>query len=124
MAENQLTPKEELLHMEAREADWGSLFSRTIDDIAHIVQSEARLLIAGTRAVITGQIDRIFALLAIGALMAVGGVCLVAMVILLLHEFFLVPWWQSFGITALALFALGIAIAAFVSSHRKPTADI
>ena len=121
MTENQ-SPKNDLIRMEAREADWATLFERAIDDIAHIVQSEAHLLTVGMRTVLAEQIDHIFTLVAIGALTAVGVVCLVAAAILLLHEFFLLPWWQSFGITALTLFSVGIAMAAFVTSRPKPSA--
>jgi Putative Actinobacterial Holin-X, holin superfamily III len=121
MTENQLTPKNDPIGTEAPEADWATLFARAIDDIAHIVQSEARLLTVGMRTVLAEQVDRIFTLVAIGALLAVGAVCLVAAAILLLHEFFLLPWWQSFGLTAGALFAVGIAIAAFATIRRKHT---
>ena len=124
MTENHLSPKDVPVGTDAREADWATLFGRAIDDVAQIVQSEAHLLTAGMRTVLAEQIDRIFTLVAISALLAVGAVCLVAAAVLLQREFFLLSWWQSFGITALALFAIGIGFAAFATIRRKSPADI
>jgi len=121
MAENQVV-KNDRIRTEAREADWSTLVARAIDDITRIVQSEARLLTAGMRTVLAEQIDRIFAFVATSALMAAGGICLIVTAILFLHEFVMLPWWQSFGITALGLFALAIAIGAFASSRSRPPA--
>lgn len=122
MTENQLTPKNGPILIEAREADWATLLARAIDDITRIVQSEARLLTAGVRTVLSEQIDRIFTFIAIGALMVAGAICFIAAAILLLHEFLLLPWWQSFGIVALTLFAIGTAIAAFAASRPQSPA--
>ena len=52
MTENPLSPKNDPIGTEAREADWATLFGRAIDDIAQIVQSEAHLLTAGMRTVL------------------------------------------------------------------------
>ena len=52
--------------------------------------------------------------------MAAGAICLLAAIIMFLHEFLLLPWWESFGITALGLFAVAIAVGAFASARPKP----
>lgn len=121
MPESQLV-KHDRIHTEARETDWSTLLTRAIDDITRIAQSEARLVTAGIRNALAEQIDRIFAFAATGALMAAGALCLIAAAIMFLHEFAMLPWWQSFGITALALFAVGIAIAMFASRRPRPPA--
>jgi hypothetical protein len=119
MAENPLV-KHDRIRTEARDTEWSTLLARAIDDITRLAHSEVRLMTAGIRTALTEQTDRIFAFFATGALMAAGALCLIAAAIMFLHEFARLPWWQSFGITALALFAIGIAIARF--AWRRPQA--
>jgi hypothetical protein len=121
VAETQLNPRDG--RTDVREADWSTLFGRALDDITHIVQSEARLLTAGMRTVLEAQLDRIFAFLAIGGLIAAGAVCLLGAAILLLHEYAMLPLWQSFGIVGLSLFAIAILVGAFVSCHPESYAS-
>ena len=89
VAETQLNPRGG--RTEVREADWSTLFGRALDDLTHIVQSEARLLTAGMRTVLEAQLDRIFVVVATGALIAAGAVCLLGAAILLLHEYAMLP---------------------------------
>lgn len=122
MAENQLIPKNDRIRAEARDTDWGTLIARAVDDITRIVHSEVRLLIAGISTVFDQEIDRVLAFMAIGVLMVFGAICVLAAAIFFLHEYVMLPWWQSFGITGLALFAIAIAIGAFATSRPKPPA--
>jgi hypothetical protein len=122
MAENQLAPKNDRIRTEAREADWSSLLARAIDDMTRIVHSELRLLSASMKTMLGEEIDRVFAFLATGVLMVGGAICGLAAAILFLHEYAKLPWWQSFGITGLALFAIAIAVGAFATSRPKTLA--
>ena len=119
MAANPLTTRDDRVHAEARGTDWGSLLARAIDDMTRIVHSELRLLSASMKVVLDEEIDRVLALAVTGLLMVGGAMCMLATVILFLHEFAMLPWWQSFGITALLLFAFAIAIRAVGSSRKK-----
>jgi len=118
MAENQLTPGDDRIRTVARDDDWTSLFARAVDDLTRIVHSEFRLLVAGMKTVLDEEIDRVLAFLVTGVLMMVGALCMIAAIIMFLHEFLLLPWWQSFGITALAMFAIAVVIRAMAS--RRP----
>jgi len=122
MAENQLTPGDDRIRTVARDDDWTSLFARAVDDLTRIVHSEFRLLVAGMKTVLDEEIDRVLAFVATGVVMMAGALCLLAAIIMFLHEFVLLPWWQSFGITALAMFAIAIAIRAFTLKRPVPPA--
>lgn len=121
MAENQLIPRNRL-EAEARETDWSSLLARAVDDITRIMHSEFRLLSAAMKTALSEEIDRVVAIVASGLLLAAGGICLLATLVLFLHEYLILPWWQSFGITALMLFATAIALNALMSSRRRDVA--
>ena len=118
MAENQLIPNDRL-DAEARETDWTSLLARAVDDITRIMHSEFRLLSASMKTALDEEIDRVLAFVATGALIMVGAICMLAGIIMFLHEYAMLPWWQSYGITALLLFATAIALSAFANSRRK-----
>jgi hypothetical protein len=120
MAENQLIPRNDRIRDEARDTDWGTLIGRAVDDITRIVHSEFRLLTVSMKTVLDDEIDRVLAFIATFVLMAGGAICVLAAVILFLHEYAMLPWWQSFGITGLALFAIAIAVGAFARRSRTP----
>jgi hypothetical protein len=122
MAENQLAHRNDRARTEARTPDWSSLLARAIDDMTRIVHSEFRLLSASMKTVLDEEIDRVLAFVATGVLMMAGALCLLAAVIMFLHEFLRLPWWQSFGITALALFATAIATRAIMARRPLPPA--
>jgi hypothetical protein len=122
MAESQLTPRNERVHLEARQTDWSSLLARAIDDMTRIVHSELKLLSVGIKAALDEEIDRVLALAVTGMLIVGGVICGLAALILFLHEFAMLPWWQSFGITALVLFAIAIALRAFAKSRARTPA--
>jgi hypothetical protein len=119
MAENELVRKNDRIRREARDTDWGSLLARAIDDMTRIVHSELRLLSASLKTTLDEEVDRVLALAATGMLMVGGAICVLAAVILFLHEVLMLRWWASFGITGLVLFAIAIGLAAFATSRRK-----
>jgi len=122
MAENPLVHRSDRARTEARATDWASLLARAIDDLTRIAHSELKLLAASMKTALDEEVDRILAFIATGVMMLSGAICLLAAVIMFLHEFLALPWWQSFGITALILFAIAIAISALASSGKKPPA--
>ena len=122
MAEHQLISRSDRVRAEARDTDWATLIARAVDDMTRIMHSEGQLVIAGMRSAWGESIDRIVALAMTGVMMAAAGTCFLAALILFLHEFMLLPWWQSFGITGLALFAIAIAVGAFATSRPKTPA--
>lgn len=122
MAENQLTPGSDRIRSEAREEDWTSLFARAVDDLTRIVHSEFRLLVAGIKGVMDEEIDRVLAFVVSGVLIFAGALCLLAAIIMFLHEFLQLPWWQSLGITAIAMFVIAFALRSFASRRFSPPA--
>ena len=122
MAENQLVPRNDRVRAEARDADWGTLLGRAIDDITRIVHSELRLFSASMKSVLAEETDRVLAAIATGVLMAGGAICVLVAAILFLHEYARLPWWQSFGIVGMGLFAIAIAFGAFAASRSKTPA--
>jgi hypothetical protein len=122
MAENQLIHRQDRIQAEARDTDWATLIGRAVDDLTRIVHSELRLLSASMKIALDQEVDRVLAFVASFMLMAGGAICILAAVIFFLHEFARLPWWQSFGITGLGLFAIAIAVGAFAGSRPKPPA--
>jgi Putative Actinobacterial Holin-X, holin superfamily III len=121
MADNQLTPGDRV-SIEARETDWASLLGRAVDDLTRIMHSELRLLSLSMKSALDEEVDRLLALVGTGILMIGGVICALATIILFLHEFVMLPWWQSFGITALVLFVVAIALRAFAARRPNPPA--
>jgi hypothetical protein len=121
MADNQLTPGDRV-SIEARETDWASLLGRAVDDLTRIMHSELRLLSLSMKSALDEEVDRLLALVGTGILMIGGVICALATIILFLHEFLMLPWWQSFGITALVLFVVAIALRAFAARRPNPPA--
>ena len=125
MAEHQLIPRSDRVRAEARDTDWSTLIGRAVDDITRIMHSEAQLLVAGVRGALSEGIDRLVALVATGVAMAIGAMCMLAAAILFLHEYVMLPWWQSFGIVGLALFAISLALGAFATSRpSSPSIEV
>src|ERR1022692_1163268 len=102
MAHNQIIPSSETPSGEDH-PDWTTLVARALDDITRIMQSEIRLVTTSMRTILAEQTDRVLGFIASGVLMVFGMMCILAAAILFLHEYAMLSWWQSFGITGLAL---------------------
>ena len=124
MAENQLIPSSGRVRAEARDTDWATLIARAVDDMTRIMHSEGQLLVAGVRRALSEGIDRVVALFVTGVAMAAGAMCLLAAAILFLHEYVMLPWWQSFGIVGLALFAISVALGVYAGSRPTPSTEV
>ncbi len=123
MPENQLIRRSDRIAPDsAAAADWASLVARAVDDITRIVHSEFRLLVAGMQTVLDEGIDRVLGFVATGVLLMAGGFCMLAAIIMFLHEFAMRPWWQSFGLTALLMFGIAIAVRAATTRRTVPPA--
>jgi len=121
MAENQLFPRSEK-PSDGDQPDWTTLLARAIDDITRIMQSEIRLVTNSMKTILAEQTDRVLGFIASGVLMVFGMMCILAATILFLHEYAMLPWWQSFGIAGLALFVIAIAVQAFTAPRSKTSA--
>ncbi len=86
--------------------DWSSLAGRVIDDISRIIHAELQLFETNLGLRFSGAIE--LALVRVAGLVAVifGGMCLLAALILLLHQW--LEWWQSFAISGALSVSLGI----------------
>ena len=89
------------------DADWPTLIERAVDDVAHILRSEAHMFQTSMGAALGLQISKTVASLTLIAVMICGALCILCAAILLLHQW--LPWWQAFGIAGLATWSVGIA---------------
>jgi preprotein translocase subunit SecY len=94
--------------------DWSTLVGQAVDDVSRILHSETQLLQINLSAALKVQIDYALAGLAMVAAFICAAICILAALILLLHQSFQsrdgIPWWQAFAVGALFMFVVGIAI--------------
>lgn len=95
-------------------ADWATLIARAVDDVSQIVSSESHLLQISLSAALKEQVDYALAAVAMVIALICAGICVLAALILVLHESFEwwhgFPWWQAFAVGGLLMFVVGIAI--------------
>ena len=94
--------------------DWPTLVGRAVDDVTHILQSEAHMLETSMSAALETRLASAIATLTIVAVMIGGAVCIVCAAILLLHQW--LPLWQSFGIIGGGILLVGLASYAITKS--------
>jgi Putative Actinobacterial Holin-X, holin superfamily III len=94
--------------------DWPTLVGRAVDDVTHILQSEAHMLETNMSAALETRLASAIATLTVVAVMVCGGVCILSAAILLLHEW--LPLWQAFGLAGVGIMLVGIAIYATTKS--------
>jgi hypothetical protein len=103
-------------------ADWTTLITRAVDDVSRIVRSESQLLQISLSAALKTQIDYALAAFAMVIALICAGICVLAALILLLHQSFEwwqgLPWWQAFAVGGLLMFAVGIAIHQIAGRRR------
>ena len=96
--------------------EWSTLLGRMLEDLSRIIRLELQLLEARLAPALTGMADRVIAALVILFAGVIGGSCLLAALILLLHEW--MKWWQAFAIGGVVAIACGFIAYSIVK--RQP----
>jgi Putative Actinobacterial Holin-X, holin superfamily III len=103
-------------------ADWATLIGQAVDDVSRIVHSESHLLQINLSAALKAQIDYALAAFAMVIALICAGICVLAALILVLHQSFQwwhgFPWWQAFAVGGFLMFVVGIAIH-LIARHRR-----
>lgn len=107
----------ETLENSGTTAEWSTLLGRVLEDLSRIIRLELQLLEARIAPSLTGMADRAIAALVILFAGVIGGSCLLAALILLLHEW--MKWWQSFAIGGVVALACGFAAYSII---KRPSA--
>lgn len=97
--------------------NWSALFSRAVDDISKIIEAEIHLFEARFSAAVLQAIRQAITAVMMSAAMLVGGLCVIASMILLLHQW--LAWWLAFGIVGAVVLIAGVTIPLIVSP--RPT---
>ena len=97
---------------------WSTLLSRMLEDLSRIIRLELELLEARVAPSVVAFGDRLIAGLVLVCASAVAGCCLLAALILLLHQW--MPWWQSFGIGGLVTITCGLIVYVSLKSSEAP----
>lgn len=87
----------------------GALAIRLLDDIVRIVEAEVKLLEVDFSTALTAALDRAVGRFLGSLFVLIGGGCLLAGLIMLLHEW--LPIWQALAITGGSAIAIGFIIA-------------
>ena len=93
--------------------DWTTLVGRAVDDVTHILQSEAHMLETSMSAALKTRLASAIATLTVISVIVCGGVCMLCAAILLLHEW--IPLWQAFGIAGAGILLIGLAGYALIN---------
>ena len=89
-----------------------------VEDVSRIFQLELRLLENRITPSLTAMVDHVLAGIAVLFAGAIGVVCLLAALIMLLHQW--LPWWQSLAIGGGVAVAAGAIVYAGLKSSRAP----
>jgi hypothetical protein len=87
--------------------DWPTLVGRAVDDITHILRSEAHMMETSMSAELEARLASAIATLSIISVIACGGICVLCAATLLLHEW--LPLWQAFGLVGVVILLIGLA---------------
>ncbi len=87
-------------------ADWPTLVTRVVHDLARIGQTEIRLFQAGLEPVLSNAIDRSLASLATLLAFATSGLCLLTAIVLFLSRW--LGWPGAFAVAGGISFAAGL----------------
>jgi Putative Actinobacterial Holin-X, holin superfamily III len=99
------------------ETEWSTLLGRMLEDVSRIMRLELQLLEARIAPSLTGMADRAIAALVLLFAGVIGGSCLLAALILLLHEW--MKWWQASAIGGVVAIACGFVAYSVI---RRPPA--
>lgn len=100
-------------------AHWSALAARMLDDVVRIVEAETRLLEVNFGRALTAAFDRAIGQLLGGLMMFLGGACLLAALIMLLHQW--LPVWQSLAISGAAAIGGGLAVGRLSARIARKT---
>jgi hypothetical protein len=89
-------------------AEWPTLLGRMLEDLSHVIQLELQLLEARIAPALTAMVDRALAGLVILCAGVIGGSCLLAALVLLLHERMQIQWWECMAIGGIVAIACGL----------------
>jgi hypothetical protein len=92
---------------------WATLLSRVLEDLSRIIRLELELLEARVTPSVAAMGERLIASLILVCAGAVAGCCILAALILLLHQW--IPWWQAFGVGGLVTMVCGLIVYANLS---------
>src|SRR5216683_3989918 len=98
--------------------EWSTLLGRMLEDLSRIIRLELQLLEARLAPSLTGMADRAIATLVILFAGVIGGSCLLAALILLLHEW--MKWWQAFAIGGVVTIVCALAVNASMKGSSVP----
>lgn len=98
-------------------AEWLTLLGRMLEDLSRVIQLELQLLEAKIAPSLMAMADRAIAALVLLCAGIVGGSCLLAALILLLHEW--LPLWQCLAIGGVIAIACGLVVYIVVKSSTS-----
>jgi hypothetical protein len=99
-------------------AELPGLLSRLLEDGSRVIELELQLLEEKLASSMMAMIDRgIAGLITLYASM-IGGSCLLAALILLLHGW--MPWWQCFAIGGVVTIVSGFIVNALIGGSSRP----
>jgi Putative Actinobacterial Holin-X, holin superfamily III len=100
-------------------AEWPTLLGRMLEDVSRVIQLELQLLEAKLTPSLMAMADRAIAGLVILYAGVIGGSCLLAALILLLHRW--MEWWQCFAIAGLVTIICALAVHAGMNGSPART---
>jgi hypothetical protein len=74
--------------------EWPTLLGRTLEDVGRVIQLDIQLLEAKFSHALNATVDRAIAHVLVLYISVLGGSCLLASLIFLIHEW--LPWWICF----------------------------
>jgi len=95
------------------------LLSRVLEDGSRVIQLELQLLEARLASSMIAMTDRAIAALIILYAGMIGGSCILAALILLLHGW--MPWWQCFAIGGVFMIVCGLIVHAIIMGSSRPS---
>jgi putative superfamily III holin-X len=101
------------------EAEWRALLGSMLEDVSHIVELELKLLEARLGRSMMAMTDRAIAGLILLYAAMICSSCLLAALILLLHEG--IAWWQCFAIAGVVTMVGGLSVYAIMRGSPPPT---
>jgi hypothetical protein len=99
------------------DAEWPTLLGRMFENLSRVIQLELQLLEARIGPSLMAMADRAIAGLVILYAGVIGGSCLLAALILLLHQW--MQWWQCLALGGIVAIACGLV--AYMSLKSSST---